>query len=86
MERFPVGRDDRERVVFSNLSTAYQAPLVLPKWSNQISASSINVPLFKKQTNNNKKKNIAATITETDESSVEQTPCVDLKYGASMQP
>lgn len=46
-ERFPAQNEDRERVVFSNSSTAYSDPLILPKWSNQISASSVYVPLKK---------------------------------------
>lgn len=70
-ERFPVQNEDRERVVFRNSSTAYSDPLVLPKWSNQISASSVYVPLKKKKIKKNKtnKKN-AATVTETDGSPV----------------
>lgn len=61
---------------FSKLSTAYRDPLVLPKWSNQISASSEHVPLKKNKKN-------AATITETDGSPMKQAPCVDLKCGDS---
>lgn len=51
-KRFPVRSEDGKRVVFSNVATAYQDPLVLPKWSNQISASSVHVPLKKTKREN----------------------------------
>lgn len=46
---FPVQNDDRKWVVFGILSTADWDPRVLPKWSNQISARSVNVPFDKAQ-------------------------------------
>lgn len=52
----PFGRDDSERVVFSDRSTAYHDPLVLPKWSNHISASLSHVPLQKKKKRQKEKK------------------------------
>lgn len=65
-------------MVFSDLCTASRDPLVLPKWSNQISASLVHVPLKKNNPTN------TATVTETGGSPMERTPCVDLKWGASV--
>lgn len=70
MVKFPVRNDDSRQVVLGNLLTTDWDPLVLPKWSNHISASSVW-------------QDTAAT-TENDGSSL-QLVCVDLKSCARMR-
>ena len=70
MERFPGRKGGWQRAsgvflfcFFSKLSTAYRDPLVLPKWSNQISASSEHVPLKKTKQTKNKTQLLSLKLT-----------------------